>query len=645
MLGYLKISRIHMMMKIKNKRTFCFKKGSETFPFSVESFDNLRLIYPFYTDKSLLIRKIQNSFTLITYPSRWGKSQNLMMIKEFYSPVLDYNNKILDKKKSPQFVLFGGGVNTSHTLSHSKMKLSRLNIVDYEDVMADYGKHPVIHLTFGPDNDPKKMLKRAISQAYSEHQYLLKSEKLLSIYKKRILKCLNVNTMGDNIISLIQELNHYLYEEFGSKVVILIDEYDKPFNSFFYNRTDGLEKTIELLNAFYCETFKGASLVKSALITGIMNIPINLTPALNSFRVFNFPDTGVISPYYGFSEDEVKEILKISLYLNPDQEKDEKKINEIINGMRVYYTGNTINNISYYNPWSINNFVRRCRVTGYNDLNFKRYWIASNALRVVENCFKYPKLTEMIADVATGKSYYSKTRELDRESFEILQNITNGTQQKVNTYELMIFTNFLVCTGYLIKDGDCVKCPNKKIREILLEQLSIYLKKHRVNSRVTLLVPDNDENILEENLKTLKKNITTFYKQSLKLLVEKINNDTNEKQIRGNESVMVALFQGLISGSNENTTTNSKFLGTTDQWRPDLFLFTANRNIVFEFKHRNEYNKNDNLLEDGYKQFEGYAKMFEDLSIDLLGIVIVTNNKNKVEGLKAYRRGSDGLIK
>jgi hypothetical protein len=39
MLGYLKISRIHMM-RLKNKRTFCFKEDPE-FPYSVEDFEKL----------------------------------------------------------------------------------------------------------------------------------------------------------------------------------------------------------------------------------------------------------------------------------------------------------------------------------------------------------------------------------------------------------------------------------------------------------------------------------------------------------------------------------------------------------------------------------------------------------------------------
>jgi hypothetical protein len=698
MLGYLKISRIHMM-RLKNKRTFCFKEGPKAFPYSVEDFEKLRLNYPFYTDKSLLIKKVQNSLTLITYPSRWGKTQNLMMIKEFYSPVLDDKNKILDKQGTPRYALFGGGQGEVEKVKgkavkgkavkgkgevgkgevgkgekgeaskipqiYSKMNLSKLNIADCKDVMDDYGKYPVIHLAFGnlTEDDPKLMLKRAINKAYMEHAYLLNSTKLLTTDKEIIFKCQNVHTMGDDITSLIENLNSYLYKEFGKEVVILIDEYDKPLNHFLYNRTDGMEKTQSILNSFYTQIFKTGSKIKSSLITGVMKYSVKLiSPALNSFQVFNFPDTERVSPYYGFSEDEVKQVLKISLNLNPKVKKDEEKINEIINGMRVYYNGYTIKNISYYNPWSINNFVSVCRETGYNHLNFKRYWTSINALRVFENCFKYPKLTEMIVEVATGKSYKSQTQELDSESFHILRNITFGIQQKVDNYELKIFTNFLVCTGYLIKftpprdsllDGDYVKCPNKEVRQTLLEQLFMYLEKHNVNSREllltqlkTLLVPDNNENILKENLKTFKNILEKFFKESLEhILVEEFTDDNNEKQIKGNETVMVSLFYAVIYGLKEKMTIDSKIPGIADQRRPDLCLITGKRNIVFEFKHKSKHNKNnDKLLEEGYKQCEGYAELFKR-NVELLGIVIVTNNQKKVEGLKAYLRGKNGLIK
>jgi hypothetical protein len=84
--------------------------------------------------------------------------------------------------------------------------------------------------------------------------------------------------------------------------------------------------------------------------------------------------------------------------------------------------------------------------------------------------------------------------------------------------------------------------------------------------------------------------------------------------------------------------------GNTDKRRPDLCLIGGKRNVVFEFKHRSGYNKNDNLLKDGYQQCVGYAKLFKT-NVELLGIVIVTNNQKNVEGLKAYLRGKDGVIK
>ena len=83
------------------------------FPIGAQSFINLVTESNVFADKTLFIERIINLddiYTLITRPRRWGKSLNLDMIKTFLEARIDENGNISNTKNK---VFFEGGLYTN----------------------------------------------------------------------------------------------------------------------------------------------------------------------------------------------------------------------------------------------------------------------------------------------------------------------------------------------------------------------------------------------------------------------------------------------------------------------------------------------------------------------------------------------------
>ncbi len=174
----------------------------------------------------------------------------------------------------------------------------------------------------------------------------------------------------------------------------------------------------------------------------------------NNFKVYDLNNLKY-AKLFGFTEDEVKEILK---YYN-----FEDKFSDI----KEWYDGYRFNDIEIYNPWSVLQFVQD--LVDDRDIEPQSYWInsSSNAL-----------INEFISD-AKSDTY---------DEFEVL--LQGGTIQKqlnltmnyssLDKGESDAFWSMLYLTGYLTT-ADKVKnniytlrIPNKEIKECFKERIVDY---------------------------------------------------------------------------------------------------------------------------------------------------------------------------
>ena len=216
-------------------------------PVGIEDFERIINEDYYYVDKTILIEELlinRAPVTLFTRPRRFGKTLNMSMIKYFF----DVKNKEENKK------LF------------ENLKISN------SEYMSEQGKYPVIFISLKDlkGNSWEEnfiLIKKYIKNIYMEF-YNLK-DKLNPIFKNDFEKIVMEKEDADWLYAL-KNLSNYLYEYYGEKAIILIDEYDAPiinaFDKGYYN------EAVNFFQTFYSSALKTNNSLKYGILTGITRI-------------------------------------------------------------------------------------------------------------------------------------------------------------------------------------------------------------------------------------------------------------------------------------------------------------------------------------------------------------------------------------
>jgi len=154
-----------------------------------------------------------------------------------------------------------------------------------------------------------------------------------------------------------------LYEYYGKKVVILIDEYDQPIIDSYVKGY--YEEAIDFFKSFYGSVLKDNEYLELGVITGILRVAKeNIFSGLNNLKVHTILNDK-FTEYFGIIESEVEQALK-----DFNLEYDLKDVQK-------WYNGYLFGDIQVYNPWSIINYL--------SDRGLQAYWVntSDNASVVV----------------------------------------------------------------------------------------------------------------------------------------------------------------------------------------------------------------------------------------------------------------------
>lgn len=201
----------------------------------------------------------------------------------------------------------------------------------YIEAHWKFDKYPVIKISFSNIGYRTKGLSQAIEDALEE---IFSSNGLTSTSKKEAIE-----DKFKELIILLKEKHH-------KKVVILIDEYDKPFID--YLDQSNLHKAIEnkaILKSFYSILKDADPHLKLVFITGISKFSqVSIFSDLNNLYDLSLKED--YNAICGISQAELNEYFvdELALY-------DQEKIKLWYNGYRWNLKGDTL-----YNPFSILNF-------------------------------------------------------------------------------------------------------------------------------------------------------------------------------------------------------------------------------------------------------------------------------------------------
>lgn len=490
----------------------------------------------YYFDKTELIKSIigePGEVKLFTRPRRFGKTLNMSMIKYFF----DIENKDGNKK------LF------------ENLKISE------NEYFEKQGTAPVISISFRNYDESSwgngfEMIKNTISDLYDEFEFVKEN---LSARKKEKYDSILFNraTKATWKLSLL-DLTKYLYEYYGQKVVVLIDEYDQPIIDSYVKGY--YQEAISFFKTFYGVVLKDNNYLEMGIMTGILRVAKeNIFSGLNNLRVHTILDNR-FTEYFGITESEVEQALK-----DFDLEFELKDVQR-------WYNGYLFGDIKVYNPWSIINFL--------NDEKLKSYWVNTSGNELIKLYLKKLK-NEIFDDFSKLLNKKAILKRID-------DNMTFANLEanyEENIWNLFFHSGYLTLAEEIQDDEEQVylKIPNEEILKMFSKMfIEIYFENYNNFYNMVYSLKNGD--------------IETFKKELKKILLENVGIFDVSGIYR--EQFYHGLMLGIIlTLKNEYEITSNNFAG---KGRYDLLLKPKNmekrkEGIILELK---VVNAMENLSED-----------------------------------------------
>ncbi len=285
------------------------------YPIGIQSFEKIRTDGFVYVDKTALIYKLAASgqYYFLSRPRRFGKSLLVSTMEAYFGGRKD---------------LFKG--------------------LAMESLEKDWTEYPVLHLDLtGSSYTDISHLKVSLDQ------YLRKWE---SLY--------DVTPMSEDVSSRFKDVIVAAYRKTGQKVVILIDEYEKPIIDNIDN-PELMEQFRRELQGFYSVIKGKDNAIRFAFLTGVTKLgKMSIFSGLNNLNDISMDAR--YSDICGISEQELKSYFSESV--KTLAEVNGLSVEECYEKLASMYDGYHFseNIIGVYNPFSLLNT--------FNSGKFRMYW-------------------------------------------------------------------------------------------------------------------------------------------------------------------------------------------------------------------------------------------------------------------------------
>ena len=509
-------------------------RNGKPLPIGVSDFKEIVENNYYYIDKTKLIEDILHyraKVNLFTRPRRFGKTLNMSMIKYFF----DIENKEENRK------LFDG-----------------LNISESEH-MQEQGQYPVIYISFRNMEEVSWenshiAIRQLISNMYDEFKFIREDmdERELFYFDNVWFNKDIADWKGS-----LKALTKYLYEYYGKKAVVLIDEYDTPIIQAY--QEGYYKQAISFFKKFYGDAMKDNEYLQFGIMTGILRIAKEgIFSGLNNLKVNNI-FSEKYSEYYGLTENEVVEAVK---YYGLEYKMED---------VREWYDGYQFGETEIYNPWSIINFL--------DEKKLRPYWIGVSGNKTIYDLLgkANKKVIEDLEKLFVGKTVYKAIN-------EYMEYVFNAS----DIWELFLYSGYLTTDGE--KKGELypLRLPNKEIQTFFRK---IFIDRFVGNYT-------QFSNIVE-NLKNGK--IEEFAKGLQDEILSSLSYFDTEKDEKYYKIFLIGIFVILANDYIRLSERESGY------GRADLVLEPKNKinpAYIFEFKVVNNENELENYAKTGFEQIK-----------------------------------------
>ena len=396
-------------------------------PVGVENFEDLIQTGYYFVDKTLFIRELidmKGKVNLFTRPRRFGKTLNMSMLRYFF-----------EMGKADNAELFQG-----------------MKIMDAgEEYLAHMGKYPVISISLKSMkqltyDDAFYCLQEELAREFKRHDELL-PRLLYKEDREKYLRFIGRKAETKEYLDSLKFLSECLFQCYGRKAIILIDEYDVPLENAYFSGF--YDKMVSVIRALFESALKTNDNLEFAVITGCLRISKeSIFTGLNNLKIMSITSR-TYAEHFGFTPEEVEQILR------------DYGLEDNLKIVKQWYDGYRFGESEVYNPWSVINYVDSC----YHDKKAfaKPYWSNTSSNSIVKNLIEQAdiSLKQEIERLIEGGTIEKPIHE------DITYDDMNSTQDNL--------WNFLFFTGYLKKiserqEGETIymemAIPNSEVRYV-----------------------------------------------------------------------------------------------------------------------------------------------------------------------------------
>ncbi len=504
-------------------------------PIGIQTFSQMVKNY-YYVDKTKFIYELANGnskYYFLSRPRRFGKSLLISTMKEFY-----LGNKELFK-----------------------------NLYVY-DKWDWNNKYPVIHISFGAGKITNE--KAIIDKLNEILENISTNEKISS----------NYTTISGKFADYVKKL----YEKYNRKVVILVDEYDKPILDTIEN-PDICSQVRDELKNFYSVIKDSDEFVRFCFLTGVSKfLKVSVFSGLNNLKDITLSTQ--YSDICGYTQYDLETVFKDRFNKLSDEEKEQVK---------KWYNGYSWTGESVYNPFDI--------LLYFSENLIDSYWFETGT-------------PEFLIKLLLEKEYNIPNLENISASSILLNNFD------INNIEII---PLFFQTGYLTikeryqlggKISYKLKIPNIEVKQALTNTI-LYKYVKDVDSAERNFQILNDY-LTNNNIDKMKDLFHSFYAS--------IPNEWYRKNNLSNyEGYYASIFYSYFTALGYNVIAED----TTNKGKIDMTVLFDNKCFILEFKV-NEYIGEGNALQQikDKKYYEKYQNRKDVNEIFLIGVEFSKDERN-----------------
>lgn len=461
-------------------------------PIGIQTLTQIREKNCVYVDKTPLVYQMvsEGKYYFLSRPRRFGKSLLVSTLKELFE-----GNK----------AVFEG--------------LWIENQWDWTKI------HPVLHFSFD-------------KMGYGETG-------LLAVLKSEIedrASFFGISLEKSDIKGQFSELLQKLFKKHG-KVVLLVDEYDKPIIDFLEDHTLEMAKANrDVLRDFYGILKSADEQLELVFITGISKFSkVSIFSHLNNLRDITL--SGQYATLTGYTQEEL--LHYFADYLSKIQESLQVSKEVLVENIKTWYNGYSWDGVHrVYNPFGTLNFLA--------DQSFQNYWFATGSQQF---------LVKQMRQLAWYNVENVVVSNLIFERFDL---------EHIELIPLLFQTGYLTVKSRDVMTGDYeLDYPNKEVRESMYQLLIDDLAKNPNRSHTGRTIKDL--------LRAFDHSDLALVRTILNSILADLPAETFDKQSEGLYHGLVHLvfnYLGMYADSEVHSA----------QGRADAIVQTATHVYIFEFK-------------------------------------------------------------